>query len=263
MDRLFDRIIVRPPGKSYVNCVSTNPEHETIDVRLAKKQHREYVKILKEYGIDVIELEPLESHPDSVFVQDAAVVGVKSNVAVISRFGEPSRRGEEESIKEVLEKEGFEIKVIKAPGTLEGGDVLVTDQGILFIGLSQRTNEEGISQFARYFPHVKVVAIPITEIFHLLSGVSYLGDKTVAISPQVIDVDYFRGFKLITIPEDELYANNMLYLGDKNVLIPAGYPKTKEKLRKAGFKPVEVDVSEFWKGDGGVTCLSSPFYTVL
>lgn len=263
MDRLFDRVIVRPPGESYKNCVSTNPQHATIDVKLAQKQHREYVKVLRENGVDVVELEPLETHPDSVFVQDTSVIGTSSGVAIIVRFGEPSRRGEEKSIEKFLLDNEVKIKRIQAPGTLEGGDVLVTDQGVIFVGESQRTNRPGIEQFAKYFSHVKVVRVPVTKVFHLLSAVSYLGNKTIAISPQIIDVSYFKGFKLITIPEEELYANNMLYLGNKMVLIPAGYSKTEEKLKREGFKPITLDVSEFWKGDGGVTCLNSPFYKPL
>ncbi|USG99376.1 amidinotransferase [Thermococcus argininiproducens] len=263
MDRLFDKVIVRPPGESYKNCVSTNPQHDTIDVKLAQKQHREYVKVLRENGVDVVELEPLNPHPDSVFVQDTSIIGASSKRAIIVRFGEPSRRGEERTVKELLLKEGFKIKEIQPPGTLEGGDILVTDQGVVFIGESQRTNKEGIEQFARYFSHVKVIKVPINKIFHLLSGVAYLGNKIVAISPQVVDVSYFKGFKLIQIPEDELYANNMLYLGEKKVLMPAGYPKTEEKLKREGFKPILIGVSEFWKGDGGVTCLNSPFYKPL
>ncbi|MCD6139484.1 MAG: amidinotransferase, partial [Thermococcus sp.] len=107
------------------------------------------------------------------------------------------------------------------------------------------------------------ISVPISKIFHLLSGVNYLGNKTVVISPHVVDIEYFKGFKFITIAEDELYANNMLYLGERKVLLPAGYPKTEEKLRREGFKPVLVNVSEFWKGDGGVTCLNLPFYKPL
>ena len=263
MDRLFNRVLVRPLGESYKRCVSTNPMHDTIDVSLAKKEHREYVKILKENGIDVIELPVLEEHPDSVFVQDTSIIGESSRTAVLCRFGEPSRRGEERSVKEYLDKEGFTTVEIKVPGTIEGGDVLVTDAGVVFIGESVRTNPEGIRQFAAAFPHVRVVGIKLTKIFHLLSGVNYLGKKRIAISPHVVDPSYFQGFKLIEIPEDELYANNMLYLGEERVLIPAGYPKTKEKLKRQGFKPIEVDVSEFWKGDGGVTCLNSPFYLPL
>ncbi|MCD6371953.1 MAG: amidinotransferase [Thermococcus sp.] len=263
MDRLFDKVIVRPPGENYKNCVSTNPMHKTIDVKLAQKQHREYVKVLRENDIEVIELEPLEDHPDSVFVQDTSIIGASSHSAVIARFGEPSRRGEEKSVKEFLLSENFDVVEIKAPGTLEGGDVLVTDRGVVFIGESQRTNKAGIEQFVAHFKGVKVVGVPITKVFHLLSAVNYLGNGIIAISPHVIDTSYFKGFKMITVPEDELYANNMLYLGEKRVLMPSGYPETEEKLRREGFKPITVDVSEFWKGDGGVTCLNSPFYKPL
>jgi len=263
IDRLFNTVIVRAPGKSYPNCVSSNPEHNSIEWSRALRQHQEYVKILRENGIEVIELPPLEEHPDSVFVQDTSIIGASSKKAVICRFGKHSRRGEERSIKEFLQAYGFITEEICAPGTIEGGDVLVTDVGIVFTGESERTNKEGIEQFAKAFPYVKVISIKITKIFHLLSGVNYLGKKRIAISPQVIDTSYFDGFKLIKIPEDELYANNLLYLGEEKVLIPAGYPKAKKKLISEGFKPIEVDVSEFWKGDGGVTCLNSPFYLSL
>jgi len=258
MDRLFDIVVIRPPSKTYPNCVSTNPKHDTIDVNLALKQHREYVSVLKENDIYVIELKPLETYPDSCFVQDTAIVG--SKIAVICRFGEKTRRGEEESIKRLLEKKGMLIKEIEAPGTLEGGDVLVTNQGIVFVGESRRTNRNGIEQLAKYFSHVKIRVIPISEVCHLLSVCNYLGDKTVAVCPKYVNVNYFQGFKIIKVPEEEAYATNMIYLGNKKVLVPKGFPKTKEKLRAAGFKTVEIDISEFWKGDGGLTCLSLPFY---
>lgn len=101
-DRLFERVIVCPPAKTYVNCVSTNPEHDTIDVKLALKQHQEYVNILKENNFDVIKFKPQEKYPDSCFVQDTAVIGTK--IAVICRFGEKTRRGEERFVKFFLKK---------------------------------------------------------------------------------------------------------------------------------------------------------------
>lgn len=260
MDRLFDHVVVRPPAKTYVNCVSTNPEHNTIDVNLALKQHREYVSILRDNDIHVIELEPQENHPDSCFVQDTAVIGTK--VAVICRFGEKSRRGEEETIKKLLEKE-MTVRTIKAPGTLEGGDVLVTDQGIIFVGETKRTNRDGIYQLSQCFPHVKIKVVSVSDIFHLMSACSYLGNKTIVICPKYVDPRIFQGFKLIKVPVKEVYATNLLYIGEKKVLMPKGYPKTRDKLLKAGFKPIEVDLSEFWKGDGGVTCLSLPFYKCI
>jgi len=263
MDKLFETVIVRPPGKNYSKCISTNPQKKTVSLKLAIKQHREYVKVLRENNINVIELPPLDNYPDGVFIQDTAIIGLKSKIAVISRFGEEKRRGEEISIRKFLEGMNFQIKNIKPPGTLEGGDVLVTDQKIVFIGESQRTNREGINQFAQYFPNFKIIKIPITRIFHLLSGVSYLGNKIMAISPHLVNPKYFESFKLITIPSDESYANNMLHIGDKKVLIPLGYSKTREKLIREGFKPIEVDVSEYWKCDGGITCLNLPLYRPL
>nr|MDO8045467.1 arginine deiminase family protein [Candidatus Baldrarchaeota archaeon] len=260
MDRLFDRVVVCPPAKTYVNCVSTNPEHDTIDVNLALKQHQEYVNILRENDIHVIELKPQEKYPDSCFVQDTAVIGTK--IAVICRFGEKSRRGEEEIIRKILEKE-MPVRDIKAPGTLEGGDVLVTDQGIIFVGETKRTNRNGINQLARCFPHINVEVVPVSGILHLMSACSYLGSKTIVVCPKYVDPSIFHGFKLIKVPEEEVYATNLLYIGDKKVLMPDGYPKTRDKLRKTGFKPIEVNLSEFWKGDGGVTCLSLPFYKCL
>ncbi len=263
MDRLFNKVLVRSPSETYKLCVSTNPLRDTIDTSLAIKQHTEYIKILEENDIEVIKLPVLEEHPDSVFVQDTSIIGESSKKAVICRFGEKSRRGEEKSVKKYLEEENFNIISIHSPGTIEGGDILVTDVGVVFIGQSIRTNSDGIKQFAEAFSYVKIVKIKLTKIFHLLSGANYLGKKRIAISPYVVDISYFQGFKLIEIPEDELYANNMLYLGDDRVLIPAGYHKTKEKLIHEGFKVIEIDVSEFWKGDGGVTCLNSPFYLPL
>ncbi len=263
MDRLFNRVLVRDPSLSYKKCVSTNPLHDTIDISLAIKQHREYVQILKENEIEVIELPILNNHPDSVFMQDTSVIGESSKTAVICRFGEKSRRGEEKSVKEYLKKQNFKTIDIRAPGTIEGGDVLITDMDVIFIGESVRTNSNGIKLFAEAFPHAKVVSIKLTQIFHLLSGVNYLGKRRFAISSHTVDPTYFYGFKLIEIPKDELYANNMLYLGDNKVLIPTGYPQTSNKLKSEGFEVIEVDVSEFWKGDGGVTCLNSPFYLPL
>ncbi len=115
MDRLFDRVMVRPPGESYKNCVSKNPEHDTIDIERTMEQHENYVQTLKDHGIEVTELPSLEEYPDSIYVQDTALIEEASNTAVICRFGEAERRGEEESIAGELEKEGYEVKKIKEP----------------------------------------------------------------------------------------------------------------------------------------------------
>jgi len=263
VDRLFSKVLVRTPPKSMARCVSSNPLRSAVDPLEAARQHREYVSVLKEHGVDVEVLPPQEEYPDSVFIQDTAVVGAKSGRALIARFGVASRRGEESSVEKTLRERGFETLRVSEPGTLEGGDVMVTDTGIVFVGISRRTNSIGVEYLRRAFPDVEVVKVPVTRVLHLLSAVNYLGNKTVAIVPELIDPQYFRGFRLVRIPLEESYAANMLYLGDRRVLIPSGYPRTAEILRREGFKPIEVEVTEFWKCDGGVTCLSLPFYEVL
>jgi len=262
LDRLFNIAFVRPPSDSYRKCVSSNPRIVEIDMSLAKDQHRQYCSILKESGIEIIELQPLEGFPDSVFMQDPALLG--SGRAVIGRFGEPSRRGEEKALIDALRRYGDRVgKLINIiePGTLEGGDIVVTDAG-LFVGESKRTNAEGIQQLSSILSEVSVNGVK-TPLFHLLCGCAYLSKKTMIIAPDLIDPESFPGFKFVTVPKEESYATDALYLGEGRVLIPAGFAKTAAKLKQAGYRPVEVEMSEFWKGDGGVTCLSSPVYNNL
>jgi len=262
MDRLFDMVLVRPPANSYVNCISMNPAKTAIDVRLAKDQHKEYVSTLKESELHVIEFRPLEGFPDSVFMQDPALL--ESRRAVIGRFGEKSRRGEEKALCDDLSDHRVEVgkmRFVSRPGTLEGGDILVTDYGI-FVGESQRTNRNGIRQLSIYLDDLKVTAVK-TNLLHLLCGCSYLNHRTMIIAPDLVSPESFPDFQFITIPREEAYAADALYLGEGRVLVPSGFPKTIIKLRKAGYKPIEVEMSEFYKGDGGVTCLCSPIYKLF
>jgi len=262
MDRFFDVVLVRPPANSYVNCVSTNPDKTDIDVKLAKDQHQEYVSTLKESGLRVIELRPLEDFPDSTFMQDPALLG--SHRTVIGRFGERSRRGEEKALHNDLSEHRVEIGKIDSvsyPGTLEGGDISVTDHGI-FVGESRRTNRNGIRQLSTYLDNLEVKAVK-TDLLHLLCGCSYLNRKTMIIAPDLVSPELFPGFRFVTISREEAYAADALYLGEGRVLIPSGSPKTIMKLREAGYKPTEVEMSEFYKGDGGVTCLCSPVYKLF
>jgi dimethylargininase len=260
--RLFNSVVVRPPVKGITKCVSTHPLRHTVSYDLAVKQHENYVKILREEGIEVYKLPPLEEHPDSVFIQDTGVVRYPSKSALIARFGEPSRRGEEVSVREFLRGMGFTVVDVKEPATLEGGDVLVTKEGVIFVGVTSRTNLQGVEALRRFFKEYKVISVPTDKVFHLLAAVNYIGNKTLVIVPELVDPSYFTGFKLIRIPLEEAYAANMLYLGDNKVLVPEGYPKTSEILKREGYRVIEVDVSEFRKCDGGVTCLSLALYEV-
>ncbi|MEM0347391.1 MAG: arginine deiminase family protein [Zestosphaera sp.] len=258
--KLYGSVIVRPPVKELTKCVSTHPLRTTVDYRLALKQHDNYVRILQEEGIEVYKLPQLEGFPDSVFVQDTAVVRASLKHALISRFGEPSRRGEESSVREFLSKRGFTITDVVEPATLEGGDVLITSEGVVFVGITSRTNLGGAEILRSFFREFKVIAVPTSKVFHLLSAVNYVGNKTLVIVPEYVNPSYFDGFRLIRVDLEEAYAANMLYLGDNRVLVPEGYPRTAERMRREGYRVIEVDVSEFRKCDGGVTCLSLPLY---
>lgn len=259
---LFDYVVVRPPTPDIRACISTRGLGPYVDVDLALKQHRNYIEVLKNEGIKVIELPELYGFPDAVFIQDTAVVGLASGKALISRFAVAGRRGEEVSIKEFLEGLGLKVFTVEEPATIEGGDVLVTDVGTIFVGITSRTNLHGANTLKKVFKEYEVVPVPTDKVFHLLSAVSYLGNMTLAIVPEYVDVTYFSGFKLIRIPLDEAYAANILYIGDKKVIVPAGYKKTIEILKHEGYTVVEVDISEFSKCDGGVTCLSLPLYSI-
>jgi dimethylargininase len=182
----------------------------------------------------------------------------------MGRFGEDTRRGEAKALTDELASQRAQVGVlnfVNAPGTLEGGDVVVTDKGI-FVGDSKRTNSDGIKQFKNFLANQLVTGVR-TELMHLLCGCSYLNNGTMIIAPDLVDPDSFPGFRFIRIPEHEAYAADALYIGGGKVIIPVGFPTTVAKLEDAGYRPIEIDVSEFEKGDGGVTCLSSPVFELF
>ncbi|MEF8832815.1 MAG: arginine deiminase family protein, partial [Candidatus Thermoplasmatota archaeon] len=232
----------------------------------ALEQHKDYAKLLEKNGVEVEELSPLEAYPDSIFLQDTAFIGKNSNTAVICRFGVSERRGEENSIRKYLVEKGYNIKSIDPPGTIEGGDILVTDQKKIFVGISDRTNESGINQFSEHLPDVEVVKVPFSEVFHLLSGVNFIGNGTLAVCPDIVDTDHFEDFELVEIKKEEQdtrYQNkpiNMLYLGEGKILLPEGYKNTGKILEYAGYTVIKLNISEFWKGDAGMTCPMLLFY---
>jgi len=264
MDRLFDAVLVRPPSNSYEHCVSSNPEKESIDIQLAKAQHQSYISILKENEITVLELLPCENNPDSVFMQDPALLGL--GTSIIGRFGETSRRGEELTLVSELNHiqlmKDSRLLRIASPGTLEGGDIMVTDQQRFFVGQSFRTNSSGIRQLQTFLPDIRISTVR-THSLHLLCGCSYLNESTLIITPALVSPQNFPNLRHITLDTEDAYASDALYLGNHRVLIPSGFPNASKKLKEGGYTPVEVDVSEFHKGDGGVTCLCSPIYKII
>jgi dimethylargininase len=220
------------------------------------------VSVIKEAGVKVFELPVLEAFPDSVFAYDPALLGIET--CVIGRFGERSRRGEETALVHDLtgfKNEVGELRYVVEPGTLEGGDILVTDRG-LFVGKSTRTNPDGIGQLTKHVKSTAVRSIK-TDMFHMLCGCSYLSKGKILIVPELLSPTDFPGFEFISIPREESYASEALYLGEGSVLIPAGFPRAAAKLKEGGYRPVEVELSEFYKGGGGVSCLSQPVWKIL
>jgi dimethylargininase len=248
---MFTRALVRPPGDSYVHAMSSR--RMPIDVPLALAQHREYCQALASAGLTVETLPPDERHPDSCFMQDPALV--IGGQAVIARLGAPHQPGEEAGVAARLQPL-FQLARITAPGTLEGGDVLVLPDRAL-VGQSSRTNAEGTRQLAEIMaPHlVQVLPVPVMGYLHLLTAVSFLGQNTMLAMAEFKDHPAFAGFEVVVVPEEEAYAANVLALGE-SVIMPAGCPRVEGMLKARGFVVLPVPLSQFEAADGGATCLS-------
>lgn len=219
-------------------------------------QHREYVGILQSLGLEVTVLDPDERYPDACFVEDTAVV--TPEVAVITLPGAPSRRGEEAAIEPLLAAHR-PVARIEAPGTVDGGDVLVIGERVL-IGLSARTNEEGAGQLTGILEGhgMTCTIMDAGKSLHLKSSVNALGDYRLLVTPEFADLPELSTFERVVVPADETYAGNSL-LVNEHVIVPAGFPATRELIERLGMKTIEADVSEFRKMDGGLTCLSLRF----
>lgn len=245
--------LVRPPGDSFAQALSSLDPQPRIDVDLARRQHAAYCAALESAGLALIELPPDEAFPDSCFVQDTAVIA--SDLAVIARLGAPSRRGEEATVRHALQGRK-RLAEIQAPGTLEGGDVLVIGTR-LFVGLSARTNRAGYAQLRDLLEleGATVESLPVGESLHLLSDCTYLGRGVLLATAACADRPALAGLECIRVPPEEAYAANALAV-DEFVVFPAGYPRTEALIRERGFTVLPVPLSEFAKADGGATCMS-------
>jgi dimethylargininase len=254
-----------PPTIS--QCELTHLAREPIDYARAVEQHAAYERCLERLGCRVERLPDAPDLPDSVFVEDAAVVF--DDVAVIARPGAVSRRPETDAVAAALALHR-PLASIEAPGTLDGGDVLVTP-GRVFVGISGRTNDEGARQLRAILgAHgFDVIAVPVTGCLHLKSAVTvgYLppkggshanepkGRSVLVINPDWVDASYFDGFELIEIDPSEPAAANVLCVGT-NVICAAEHPKTRARLEAAGLKTLTAPAGELAKAEGGVTCCS-------
>jgi len=255
---MFKNIIARRPCPSVTEGISTaglgKPDYE-----LALKQHDAYLAALKKCGVEITLLEANNEFPDSCFVEDVALC--TKNCAIITRPGAQSRRGEAmlPDMKSALEKFFGNIEVIKGPGTIEAGDIMMAGDHF-YIGLSARTNKEGANQMTGYLEKYGMTAsvVPLKEVLHLKTGLSYLENNNLLACGEFLYKPEFIKFNRIEISPDEAYAANCIWVND-NVLIPEGYPKAQKTVEALGYRVIPVDTSEYKKIDGGLSCLSLRF----
>jgi len=256
---MFKNVIVRTPCKKVVEGITSNPQLGTPDYELALKQHACYIEALKKTGVEVTVLPASEDYPDSCFVEDDAVLTRKC--AIITNPGAATRKGEIEAMIPVI-KQFFpedKIEYIKAPGTLEGGDVMMVGDHF-YVGRSARTNEEGIRQFIAILEKYGLTGseVPLEKVLHLKTGVNYLENNNMLVSGEFTDKPDFEKYTRYEIPENEAYAANCIWMNG-TVLVPEGYPTVEKLVRGMGYDVLLVDTSEFRKIDGGLSCLSLRF----
>lgn len=241
---------VRKPGQQFSQALSGHPGRNDIDLATALNQHEGYVRALNQ-AEGKVEYLPTQDHlPDSTFVEDTAVI--LTDKILLCPMKETSRQEEVRSTATTLKKFGDCVS-FDPLATLDGGDVLDTPDTI-FVGLSKRTNLRAIRAFSKHTAK-KIVPVAVTKGLHLKSAATFLGNNLLVIDPTRVDASHLKQFDWIAVTEEETYAANCLALGNR-VLMPAGFPHVRDKIRAHGLETLELEMSEFEKADGGVTCLS-------
>lgn len=248
--------ITRHVSPTINRCELTFHAKEPIDVTNAIAQHEAYEESLRQLGVKVISLPPEPDLPDAVFVEDAAIV--VDEIAVIPFMGAASRRPETESIARALSAYR-PLQFMPPPATLDGGDVMRIGRR-LFVGASSRTNAEGIAQLRAFLAEFdyEVTAVEVRQCLHLKSGCSYVGRNSILVNREMIDATRLTEFDLIDVPASEPNAANALEIEDV-VIVPRAFPQTIALLEARGFIVKPIDVSEFQKAEGGITCKSVVF----
>jgi dimethylargininase len=248
--------ITRSVSPALADCELSFIPRQPIDMEKARAQHHAYEKALAKLGARVISLPAEPELPDSMFVEDPAIV--LEDVAIICPLGTETRRKEAPSLASALEK-FRKLAYVKLPGLLEGGDVLRVGRH-LYPGITQRTNPEGIRQLAVIAEHQSydVTAIPVTGCLHLKSAVTYFGKNTLLGNRAWFDWKRLEGFDWIDVDPAEPHAGNALAIGD-TIIFPASFPRTKERIEAKGFKVLSLDIAELQKAESGLTCSSLIF----
>lgn len=250
--------LTRSVSRSIESCELTWLPRQKIDVSLAIEQHHSYERCLSDLGVRVISLPEQPNLPDAVFVEDPLIV--VDEVAVVAPMGCESRRAESESLAQAISP--FRpLRRLRAPARLEGGDVMRIDR-TLFVGLSSRTNDEGIGSLAEALAPFgyRVIPVEVRGCLHLKSACCSLGDGMILANRAWLDTAPLRGFRLLDVADEEPHAANVLRIGD-TVLMPDAFPRTERMLRSEGFNLRTVDISELMKAEAAVTCSSVIFET--
>lgn len=244
--------LVRRPGPRLEDGLVTFGDRRPVDLELAVAQWHGYVDALAAAGWGIREVEPADDCPDAVFVEDPVVV--RGGVAVLTRPGADERRGEVAGVGKAVEDLGLAVAAIRAPGTLDGGDVLQVGDTV-YVGRGGRTNGEGIRQLRRILSATadRVVAIPVSSVLHLKSAVTALPDGTVIGHPPLVD---HAGLFPTFLPVPEESGAHVVLLGDDRLLMASDAPRSAALFEDLGYEPVRVDIGEFQKLEGCVTCLS-------
>lgn len=252
----FRHALVRPPGANFAAGLSSSGLGAP-DLALALRQHARYCEALRQCGLELVALPADEVHPDATFVEDTAVLTAAG--ALLTRPGAPSRQGEVAAIAAALARRHPVGASIVAPGTLDGGDVCECEQAV-YIGLSGRSNAEGADQLEQWLaaqglPLRRIDIRPIRGLLHLKTGMSSLGDGRVAALAAFAPTLAAAGLDVVPVDEDESYAANCVRVND-HVLVAAGYPRFEARLVALGYRPLALEMSEFRRMDGGLSCLS-------
>jgi len=292
-EQRITRAIVRPPASNFADGLTTARLGEP-DYERALTQHEAYCRALERTGLSLIRLPPDSTHPDSTFVEDTAVIVKASDssasdahalpvehhardaragtglgpatappTAVLTRPGAASRLGEIESLRTALQQFFPSLQEIGAPGTIDGGDVCEAAGNHFFIGLSQRTNEAGAQQLAKMLKHLGYTSTTVdirnvAGLLHLKSAMAYLAHNHLVVTESMADREEFANYDLVGVNSGDDYAANCVRVNE-HVLIAAGYSLFESKLTRLGYQTIAVEMSEFQKMDGGLSCLSLRF----
>lgn len=245
--------LTRDVSPAIGRCELSHLERVPIDPVRAALQHRHYEGALERLGCRLQPVPPAPEHPDGVFIEDTAVV--LAEVAIISRPGAASRRGEVDAVAAVVA--GFRpVRTLEAPGTLDGGDVLQVGRTV-FVGASARTSDDGILQLRRVLEPLgyDVRRVAVDGCLHLKTAVTAVAPDAVLLNPDWVDAGLFRGYRVLEVDPAEPFAANVLRVGDA-VLMGDGAPRTRRRIEALGIRVETVDLSELAKAEAGVTCCS-------